>query len=166
MRRHKTLAHKQTPSINNHTINTSLNSTYGLLNPTQSYLCQRSGCGKWFDSAISLREHLNLEHNKNISSANNSLYESVSDQSLTRCHVCAIDFIGLNDLSEHIKSVHPQQDEEMPSIDTDFDNGLTFYDSPYLNTNQTVPSSERTQSLEQIDENVNNLLTSIKVEQI
>jgi hypothetical protein len=169
MRRHKSLAHKH---INNHTINTSLNSmneTYGSLNQTQSYLCQRSGCGKWFDSAISLREHLNLEHNKNISSANNSVYESVSDQSLIRCHDCRIDFIALNDLSEHMKSVHSQQDEEMPSIDTDFDNSLTFYDSLYLNTNQTIPSSERTQSLEQINENVNsfeNLLTSIKTEQI
>jgi hypothetical protein len=147
MRRHKSLAHKQ---INSHTISNSMNETFGS---TQSYLCQRSGCGKWFDSAISLRQHLNLEHNKNISSANNSIYESVSDQSL----------------------IHSQQDEEMPSIDTDFDNSLTFYDSLYLNTNQTIPSSEQTQTqtqtqtLEQIDENVcnfNNLLTSIKVEQI
>ncbi|CAG2117595.1 unnamed protein product, partial [Medioppia subpectinata] len=84
MKRHRTKVHRNDttregtsllkPSTDMLTINPEIfNATFPSLSSSQSldpqpnsYFCRRNGCGKWFDSPLRLREHLNAEHNREI----------------------------------------------------------------------------------------------------
>ncbi|CAG2162444.1 unnamed protein product [Oppiella nova] len=138
MKRHHSLAHKNgaingnqsediMPNINPEIFNTTFPSTEPTepLSPqTNSYNCRRNGCGKWFDSVNSLRQHLSQEHNRRIESRESVPEVTVSvmppqedvptGSPCLRCDICDLDMESTEELEMHFKYIHFADTEGAP----------------------------------------------------